>query len=595
MSGTHFSLKRIGFGFLLLVAVLGLLSTVTLPAQAQSETVLYNFTGGSDGFHPEASLISDDAGNFYGTTLLGGVGCPGNSLGCGVVFEISPNGSGGWKQTVLHSFSGPPDAANPFLSPVIFDKAGNLYGATEFGGTYNWGAVFELSPGATGWTATILYSFTGGADGGHPAAGLIMDGAGNLYGMSSEYLLPGNVFELSPSAGGWTEQVIYATPAWGGLTMDAAGNIYGTTGANEVFELTPNGSGGWNPAVIHTFACAPNDGCDAQGAPVLDQAGNLYGVTSEGGATNNGTVYKLSPGANGEWTEQILYSFEGGKDGANPAAGIVFDAAGNIYGTSLGGSKKKGTVFELLALGGSQYQHVVLWTFNGTDGVNPYSVPLLDSAGNLYGTASSGGSNNAGVVFEVTVPAATATTLSSSPNPSTYEQAVTFAATVSSSLGAPPNGDTVLFKKGATVLGTGSLSGGSASFTTSALPVGTSSITAVYSGDLHFLGSKSSPVKQLVKEAATATTLSSSPNPSTYGQAVTFTATVSSSLGAPPDGDTVTFKEGATVLGTASLSGGSASFTTSALPVGKNRITAIYSGDPDFLHSRSSVVKQVVD
>ena len=575
-----------------------LLLLVAGRGQAQTETVLYNFTGSSDGLHPEASLISDAAGNFYGTTLLGGLGCPGNSYGCGVVFEISPNGSGGWQQTVLHSFSGPPDAANPFLAPVIADKAGNLYGTTEFGGTLNWGAVFELSPGETGWTPSILYSFTGEADGGHPAAGLIMDGAGNLYGTGSEYLLPGNVYEVSPLDGAWTEQVIYQAPGWGGLVMDASGNIYGTTNAGTggtVFELSPNGSGGWNPTVIHTFAGSPTDGMAPEGTLVLDQDGNLYGATYEGGTTNNGTVYKLTPNAGGEWTEQILYSFKGRKDGANPMAGITFDAAANIYGTtSVGGSSNKGTVFELVALGNSQYKHIVVWSFNGADGTNPYCAPVLDNAGNLYGTAASGGPSNAGVVFRVTVPAVTTTTLSSSPNPSTYTQVVTFTATVTSSQGAPPNGDIVTFKKGATVLRTGSLTSGVATFTTSSLPVGASSITAVYAGDSHFYSSVSNVVKQVVKKVATTTTLSSSPNPSTSGEMVTFTATVTSTLGAPPDGDIVAFKKGSTVLGTGPLSGGLATFTTSSLPVSTNWITATYRGDSHFLASASKAVKQIV-
>jgi uncharacterized repeat protein (TIGR03803 family) len=389
-------------GALTLAVLSALLLIAARPAQAQTETVLYNFTSGSDGSHPESSLISDGAGNFYGTTLLGGLGCPGNQFGCGTVFEISPNGSGGWNQTVLHSFSGPPDAANPFLAPVIFDKAGNLYGTTEFGGTYNWGAVFELSPVGTSWTETILYSFTGGADGGHPATGLIIDPAGNLYGTTSEYLAPGNVFELSPSGGGWTLQVIYAVPTAPGLTMDSAGNIYGAT-VSTVFELSPNGHGGWNPTVLHTFTGAPNDGANPWGTIALDKAGNLYGTTYGGGAYNYGTVYKLSP-VNGQWTEQILHSFMGGKDGANPfGAGVVLDAKGNIYGTtSLGGNYSHGTVFELAVHGKRPYREKVLWAFNGTDGVNPYCIPVLDSAGNLYGTAASGGSGNAGVVFEVT-------------------------------------------------------------------------------------------------------------------------------------------------------------------------------------------------
>jgi len=388
-------------GALALAALAALLLVAPRPAQANTEIVLYNFTGASDGLYPEASLISDGAGNFYGTTLLGGLGCPGNQYGCGVVFEISPNGSGGWNETVLHSFSGPPDAANAFLSPVIFDKSGNLYGTTEFGGTYNWGAVFQLTPEGTYWAENILYSFTGGTDGGHPAAGLIMDTAGNLYGTGSEYLLPGNVYELSPSDGGWTEQVIYQAPAWGGLTMAPSGSIYGCTGTT-VFELSPNGNGGWNPTVIHTFAGSPGDGTSPNCYLVLDKAGDLYGTTGAGGATNNGTVYKLSPRRNGQWAEKILHSFAGGKDGANPVGGVTLDRHGNIYGTTaIGGSKNAGTVFELAVHGKPHYKYRVLWTFTGTDGANPYSAPVLDSACNLYGTAASGGSNAAGVVFEV--------------------------------------------------------------------------------------------------------------------------------------------------------------------------------------------------
>jgi len=189
----------------------------------------------------------------------------------------------------------------------------------------------------------------------------------------------------------------------------------------------------------------------------------------------------------------------------------------------------------------------------------------------------------------------TTTALSSSLNPSNYGQAVTFTAVVTSSSGAPPDGDTVTFKEGTTVLGTGSLSGGSATFTTSALPAGTNVIRAVYAGDASFVGSSSKAVKQAVDKYPTTTALSSSLNPSNYGQAVTFTAVVTSSSGAPPDGDTITFKEGTTVLGTGSLSGGSASFTTSALPVGTNAIKAVYGGDIQFAASTSNVVKQVVN
>ena len=273
-----------------------LLFVATRPAQAQTETVLYTFTGGSDGGGPLPGLTSDGAGNFYATTKFGG------DWGYGTVYELSPNRSGGWNQTVLYSFTGGADGGTPYFSNVIFDRVGNLYGTTFAGGAYGYGVVFELSPAGTSWTETVLYTFTGGADGANPENGLIMDAAGKLYGKTLNLgENDGVVFELSPSGGDWTERAIYTVPgaSYAGLAMDAAGNIYGTT-ASTVFELSPNGTGGWNPAVIHTFAGAPTDGYIPEGTPVLDQDGNLYGTTYEGGATNYGTVYMLSPGGNGE-------------------------------------------------------------------------------------------------------------------------------------------------------------------------------------------------------------------------------------------------------------------------------------------------------
>ena len=395
------------------------------PAHAQTETVLYNFCSQyncSDGEAPGGNLTSN-GGNFYGTTGFGGL------YGDGTVFELSPNGNGGWNETVLYNLcSNQPfcfDGRYPTYSSVIFDSQGNLYGTTVWGGADNYGEVFELSPAGASWTEAVLFSFAN-SDGAHPISGLIMDPAGNLYGTTlfggaNGY---GTVFELSPSGGGWTEQVIYDAGGDSGLTMDTAGNIYGTT-TLAVFELSPNGNGGWNPTVIHTFPSGAKDGSVPWGTPVLDKAGNLYGTTYEGGAHNDGTVYKLTPvtkGKNkGTWKERILYSFKGGtndgcnpeeagivfdtagkggtKDGCNPqGAGIVFDTAGDIYGTTYnGGTYGLGTVYELVADDG-KYKEKVLWSFNSTDGANPSDSLILDSAGNLYGTAESGG----GVVFEVT-------------------------------------------------------------------------------------------------------------------------------------------------------------------------------------------------
>jgi len=555
--------------------------------------VLYNFTGGSDGGSPNSRLTSDTAGNFYGTTSSGG-------LGYGTVFELSPNSNRGWNETVLYSFTGGEDGANP-LSYLIFDSVGNLYGTASGGGANGYGVVFELSPVETSWTETVLHSFAGGADGAEPESGLIMDPAGNLYGTTvwSGSGAGGTVFELSPSASGWTEQVIYAVGSSSGLTMDASGNIFGLTG-EIVFELSPNGNGGWNPTAIYSFACnrrCPR-GTYPYGTLVLDQARNLYGTTIYGGAKNFGTVYRLSPG-NGAWTEKVLHSFaslEGQpRDGRYPQGGIVLDGYGSIYGaTRIGGNYGDGTVFEIDLFGDSSRERV-LWSFSGTDGLFPAGSLILGGGGDLYGTAA-GGLSASGVVFKVTPRTPqTLTTLTSSSNPSVPGQAVTFTAVVSSSEGPPPDGETVTFTAfNKWVLGTGSLSGGSASFTISTLRPGETRVRAVYRGDPDFRGCTSLRLRQEVQRLTTTIALASSPNPSTYGQAVTFTAVVTSRLGAPPDGEIIWFMKGQTVLGTGALSGGSASFTTSTLPASTPEVTAVYGRDSDFLGSKSNTVKQVV-
>jgi uncharacterized repeat protein (TIGR03803 family) len=570
------------------------------PAQAQTETVLYNFTGGNDGAHPQSRVTADGKGNFYGTTYQGG------TAGSGTVFELSPNSSGGWNETVLHSFSGGlnigPDGAGP-SGPVVFDGVGNLYGTTRFGGTdyfyCSYGTVFELSPVGANWTESLLYSSCDyNALGVGFVDGLSVDPAGNLYGVTSssgprDY---GNVFELSPSGGAWTGQVIYSkvVPGDAWLMMDAAGNIFGTM-ASTVFELSPNGTGGWNPTAIHNFAGFPYDGSMAGGTPALDAAGNLYGTTFQGGTYDRGTVYKLSRGEQGQSTEEILYSFKGGKDGANPAAGIAFDAMGNIYGTTeLGGSNGHGTVFELTALGSSHYQHAVLWTFNGTDGEHPLGSLILDKANNLYGTSDSGGPSNAGVVFEVSgVLVAPATTLTSSLNPSIYGQTVNFTATVTTSGSLPPTG-TVAFTRvgGLYTIGSAMLnSSGVATLVKSNLNADSYALNAVYKGDANNLGSWSPVLNQLVLQTSSAATITSSPNPSTLGQAVTFTATVMSPTVKPMG--PVTFTTAKTVLGTAQLSSGKAKLTISSLAAGATKVTATYYGDSNIAKSSASVTQTV--
>jgi uncharacterized repeat protein (TIGR03803 family) len=376
-------------------------------ALAQTETVLYNFCSlrGTchDGAGPLSHLTFDGAGNLYGTTNDAG-GLEGSY---GNVFELSPNGSGGWDETSIYTFLGEVDGAHPESSPVIFDSAGNLYGTTADGGAYGSGVVFELSPADGGWIETTLYSFTGSfsgeADLATPVSGVIMDETGNLYGTAFEGGAAGfgGVFELSPSAAGWTEQVIYAFDsrsfaAPSGLAMDGEGNIFGAAGL-AVFELLPNGSGSWVPAIIHVF---PGKYSGIAGTPVIDGRGDIFGTiqpeTDRFPPNGIGAVYKLSRRA-GKWKVQIL---EAWSKGVGPEAGVVLDEAGNIYGTTTYGGPGEGTVFELVA-NGDGYQQKVLWDFNGTDGSEPIASLILDNAGNLYGTTAVGGSIGFGTIFEV--------------------------------------------------------------------------------------------------------------------------------------------------------------------------------------------------
>ena len=388
-----------------------------------AEKVLHSFNdNGTDGFQPQAGLVLDGAGNLYGTTYQGGIhnNCFGS--GCGTLFELSPNGSGGWTETVLHNFGNGTDGAGPYAS-LIFDGAGNLYGTTSDGGIHTFGAVFELSPRqGGGWTETVLHSFNiNGLDAAFPESQLILDAAGNLYGTAAGGGTGsvGTVFELSPQqGGGWTETVLYsfnfdgtdgAGPAYASLVSDAAGNLYGTTSGGGTydtgmaFELTPNGGGGWTEKVLYNFG-KNTDAALPYAGLIFDNAGNLYGTTVVGGIHDWGAVFELTP-TGGGWTEKVLHSFNfNGSDGAEPFGGLVFDAFGNLYGTSLiGGIHGEGTVFELSPNGSGGWTEKVLHSFNinGSDGALPYAGLTIDAAGNLYGTTNAGGIHYfGGAVFE---------------------------------------------------------------------------------------------------------------------------------------------------------------------------------------------------
>ena len=383
-----------------------------------TEKVLYSFGNGTDGHNP-GGLIMDAAGNLYGTTNRGG------TYGAGTVFELTPQAGGGWTETVLYSFGNGTDGADP-LGGLIFDAAGDLYGTTSRGGTYGGGMVFELTPQAGGgWKEKVLHGFGNGPDGAGPLAGVIFDATGNLYGTTYEAgaYAQGTVFELTLGLTrhvglDWTETVLHdfslngpdgAFP-YGSLIFDAAGNLYGTTyeaGASSVgavFELTPEAGGGWTETVLHNFNFNGADGQNPYAGLTLDAAGNLYGTTVVGGTYNYGTVFELTPQAGGGWTEKVLYSFGNGTDGAKPLAGLIFDASGNLYGTTdQGGTSGFGTVFELTPQAGGGWTEKVLYSFgNGTDGANPLASLIFDGAGDLYGTTQNGGTYGGGMVFELT-------------------------------------------------------------------------------------------------------------------------------------------------------------------------------------------------
>ena len=410
-----------------ILAALAMVLMVAAGADAGSSKVLYKFPGGNNAGHPYAGLILDRAGNLYGTTFEGG----GSTCGygddpCGSVFMLTRNSNGSWTERVLHRFAGGSDGWSPYAG-LTLDGAGNLYGTTVAGGgcrsfQAGCGTVFKLKPNSDGsWTESVLYSFcqlANCADGLEPYGGLIFDGAGNLYGTTATGGSSGGglVFKLTPkSGGGWTETVLqtlggnHGGGPYAALIFDADGNLYGTTSAGgvrsgdvgTVFELVPNSDGSWTEHILHLFT-GGKDGAAPYAGLIFDAAGNLYGTTSEGGGDgNSGTVFELTPRSDGNWAESVLSRFS---PGANPYAGVAFDAAGDLYGTTVhGGSTNEGAVFKLAPRSGGGWVYSVLKSFAGAPAMNPYGGVVLDEAGKVYGTTfnCADGQKCRGVVFEV--------------------------------------------------------------------------------------------------------------------------------------------------------------------------------------------------
>lgn len=408
--GDHFTRGAVSLALLILSFA------VSVPqAEAVTSRVIHHFNN-QQGTGPEGVVIGPD-GNLYGVTLNGSS----NNTGGGTVFELTQSTSGHWLET--KEFNIINIAAYP-NGHLIFDSAGNLYGTTQQGlGGYTvcgccicgfLGTAFELSPatGGPGWHGTILANFNDPGLGGvpmFPTTGLVRDSAGNLHGAAAGLNgnLAGEVYELTPAADGtWTTVLGPSGEGYVGpnLTLDAAGNLYGTTGATNggatgsVFKIDTN----QKVTTLYSFTGGADGGDpEDQSNLIFDAAGNLYGTTRSGGAFGKGTVFELSPNTDGSWTEKVIYSFN--DQGTGPTAGLVADTAGNLYGEAYqGGDGGAGVVFKLTPAKNGHWKYTPLRSFHGPDGSGPSYGLVMDGAGNLYGTTWTGGTYGNGTVFEIT-------------------------------------------------------------------------------------------------------------------------------------------------------------------------------------------------
>ncbi|SPE34311.1 exported hypothetical protein [Acidobacteriia bacterium SbA2] len=691
--------------------ILVVCTAAAIAAPAQTFTTLHSFDY-TDGLTP-SGLIEATDGNFYGTTTYGG------AYTWGTVFKITPGGT----LTTLYNFcaqTGCPDGLWP--NALMQATDGNFYGTTLDTGGYDAGTVFQIRPDGT---LTTLYSFcaqTNCTDGGYPHAGLMQATDGNFYGTTGGYVSPncqgfrggcGTVFKITPGGALTTLHNFNNTDGAypvAGLIQATDGNFYGTTfyggastncpaGCGTVFKITPEGA----LTTLHNFNFNNTDGAFPVAGLVQATDGNFYGTTVGGGANFAGTLFKITAAG----TLTTLHSFCSQTkcfDGSGPGS-LMQAIDGNFYGTNQGGGAASascpagcGTIFEIAPTGALATLH----SFDGIDGSFGGGFPgslMQATDGSFYGTTSGVEAANAscpagcGTIFRLTVAPAvtlrptslsfgnqaldetsaahtvtlknsgtallnvsrvaiddgsfaisantcvgvlamgktctvsvtftpkslgkltgtlsftdnassspqvvllsgtcvypTSTTLSSSLNPSTYGQTIVFTAIVTTSGPIPPTG-TVSFTWGYDI-GTVTLNAiGVATLTRSNLNADPYPLRAVYKGDANNFGSASPVLNQTVLQTTSEATITSSMNPSTVGQAVTFTAKITSPTVIPSG--PVTFKAGTTVLGTAQLSSGKAKFTTSTLPPGSTVVKVIYNGDSNIKESSASVTQTV--
>jgi len=401
------ALIRIGNAAPVFVIALSLVA-----ASATTTDVIFSFEQG-EGEYADTDLETDNAGNIYGTTVLGG------DFGGGTVFQLSPTANG-WEHAVLYSFTGGADGGEPYKG-VTIDRRGNLYGTAVTGGSGGCeggcGVVYKLTKSRGTWNQTVIHAFTGGDDGSGPGARVTVDRSGNVYGMTptgGTYGV-GTIYKIHPHAGTWEFQVIHtftggddgATGSAGRMLLQQ-GRLYGAAtvgglyGSGVVFELTPTAVGEWDFRALYSFHGQP-DGSFPYGALLRGPLGKIYGTTYYGGENGIGAVYELSPRQVGEWDGRVIYSFQTGSDGNSPISNLVRDVAGNLYGTTSEGGLGSGTIFKLTPIGGGQWTESVVHPFEGPpDGGFSYNGMVVDRFGNFYGATVHGGTDDDGCVYKFT-------------------------------------------------------------------------------------------------------------------------------------------------------------------------------------------------
>ncbi len=412
--------RKLSHSPILALAIALLFTTILPSSHAQTLNTLYDFGSGKDAVNPSGGLIADAAGNLYGVSAYGG------ARDRGTVFQLSAAAGGGWTESIIYSFEGGMDGFFP-LGQLVMDKAGTLYGVTQLGGdqdescfTGGCGTVFSLAPPAApggSWTESILYRFSS-AFGFGPSGGLLLGGNNVFYGTTvnggPSSRNSGTAFRLAQVNGVWTETILYTFAGSigrnpdGPLVRDSAGNLYGATfsggsaGGGMIFQLSPPAKSGgrWTLSTILNLDSSTGTG---PGTPlVIDKSGTIYGETSHFGGGGEGNIFQLVPPTSkgGSWTQNILYSFQ---HAGFPEGGLAFDSStGTLYGAT---SQGYGTVFQLSApsQSGGLWTFTTLHTFTNTsDGWAPQFPLLLDKSGNLFGLTGWGGTFTYGTAFQLT-------------------------------------------------------------------------------------------------------------------------------------------------------------------------------------------------